>query len=371
MAGEGQRLEAESEVSPDTTTTVLHTLGFREVRREELQRARGGIVNVVYLSSNLVVKIRRRRGGRFFVANCLVSDFADQQKLLRYANCYTRGHPGHIPVEEGRLPVVKTLAYDCFERCDFEVLVMERVPAGLLEDALALDELCELDVQTLVVQLCSAIRCLQELRFESFGMIWLDECFPTYAAFLNAQFEHLESKLVEQRRVQADLLHRVRRFWERHRHVFDDEHNAVLVHEDLHAGNLMHTGARLAAILDFDSALKAAPVANIFSLLKFLERPLGCYNESKYGGRHFLKLIPVLQTEFTNNFDDKFLIRKLNLLNLLRCFDNLDGNEDTLEIERWIKYIIDDCSLTADLNSDDTHFGKILKQYTRTPYEKL
>ena len=359
-------MEADSDIGPESVVTVLHSMGFRDVRHEELQRAHGGIVNEVYVSVTLAVKIRRGRDGRLFYANCLVSDWADRQLQQLPHTSPSRGHPGLL--DEGRLPVVKTLAYDCFERCAFEVLVMARVPGGLLEEALALDALSDGELRTLVGQLCRAARRLQELRFESFGMIWLDERFPTYGAFLQAQFEHLERKLVEQRCVHLDLLHRARSYWERHRSVFDEERRAVLVHDDLHAGNLMHAGARLMAILDFDSALKAAPIATLFSLLKFLERPLGCFNESQYDGRHFLKLIPVVRAEFTDLFADKFLLRKLSLLYLLCCLDNLDGNEDPLTIERWIKCLEEESTLKDDLNSDDTHFGKILQQYSNSTY---
>lgn len=314
------------------------------------------------------MKIRGSRDGRFFYANCLVSAFAD--RLLHTTNASLSDGQPRGRLEELRLPVVKTLAYDYFERSDFEVLVMERVsaPVCLLEDALAHDALSERDVETLFAQLCRAMRRLHELRFESFGVIWLDESFQTYGAFLDAQFEHLERQLVEQRRVQLDLLRRSRRYWERHRAVFDDERRAVLVHDDLHAGNLMHTGARLAAILDFDSALKAAPVATLFALLRFLERPLGCFNESRNGGRHLLRLLPILRDEFADLFADKFLLRKVSLQQLLHCLDNLEDNKDaeqpTIEQLHWTKRLEEEISPAADSNARDTHFGRILQAFS-------
>lgn len=41
---------SESEICPAAVAAVLHSLGFEQIRREELQKAHGGIVNAVYLT---------------------------------------------------------------------------------------------------------------------------------------------------------------------------------------------------------------------------------------------------------------------------------------------------------------------------------
>ncbi|MBI3630814.1 MAG: hypothetical protein HY221_00555 [Candidatus Sungbacteria bacterium] len=70
-----------------------------------------GNVNATYLTQDLVVKINQNRKEVIYLANKLISD-----KL------------------SGKFPVVKVVAYDNFEKTDYEILVMKRAPGTLLLD---------------------------------------------------------------------------------------------------------------------------------------------------------------------------------------------------------------------------------------------
>lgn len=314
-----QYKERVSKFSREQVVAVLQELGVSDAPQpEDLQEATGGNVHATYIGPKVVVKMNQRRENTDYVANKLVSD--------RLSN---------------KVPVVKVLTYDNFEKTDFEVLVMERTKGTVLLNDIF--ELSEEDQKVLFEQVLDVVKQLFTITFNDFGDINLEgkESYATYAEFLKKAFDRHIAIIREDKLAKPDDIDRIEAYFHKHIGVFS-EGDPVFVHTDLHMGNILHEGNKLTAVLDFDYSLKAPKVRVLQSLLAFIDKPQqfveGTLYFEKYKGKHFRHLLPVLKAAFPDIFSDPQLVRKLNLIQINEAVMWVSQNWS----EAWNKEMIAD-----------------------------
>src|SRR3989338_3018538 len=114
------------------------------IQPDSLQEAVVGNVNATYLTPELVIKINQNREEINYLSNKIISDRLS-----------------------GRCPVVRVIAYDNFEKTEYEVLVMERAPGRLLLDDLP--DLTPEDRETLFRQVLEVVKQMFGIPFSDFG----------------------------------------------------------------------------------------------------------------------------------------------------------------------------------------------------------
>ncbi|MDE2079124.1 MAG: aminoglycoside phosphotransferase family protein [Patescibacteria group bacterium] len=316
---------------------AVHALGF-DVAENDLTEARAGNMNATYLSPDFAIKVNADKSGRSYSANVLVSE--------------------HFA---GTLPVVEVLAYDFFEKTPYEVLVMRRAPGRLLlDDMTSLSE----DIQKeLFAQTLEVVQKLSTLTFDSFGMVREDGGEKTYAEYLRRNLEaNLASiraeKLAEEKDIAA-----IEEYVSRYLGIFENE-MAVFVHNDLHMGNILHDGARVTAIIDFDSALKAPKMRELMSLLGFIANPQqfveGTPEFGMYQGRSFYHLLPLLRAALPDVFADPALLRKLNIDGICEGLHWVAGNWSAEWNKEMVRNIMERELAETDTALQKSYFGAIL-----------
>lgn len=334
-----QYKERVSKFSREQVLEVLKVLNMPNLPAiNEIVEAGAGNVNATYLTADLVIKLNQRKGHPDYLANKIVSD--------RFSN---------------QLPVARVLAYDNFEKTSFEVLVMERTKGNmLLED---IWEMSEEDRETLFQQTLDVLDKLFEIKFSNFGRVTFDglESYSTYAEFLSKEFDEHVSRIRAEKLCAPGDIDKIEAYFKKHVSIFDSG-ESVFVHTDTHMGNILHEGAKLTALIDFDSALKAPKVRVLNSLLGFIDNPQqyveGTADFSKFKGKNFHHLLPILRSKFPEIFADPQLLRKLNIMGIkegvMWVSQNWSANFNTEMIARL---------MGNELSSDDlsqTYHGKIL-----------
>lgn len=270
----------------------VHKLGFTKIKAEDLQTTTAGNMNATYLTPDLVIKINKRGDMPYFYANKVVSD-----KL------------------GGKMPVVEVLAYDYFDKTGFEVLVMKKAPGQSMLDTIF--DLPQEDVIEIFRQVLNVIKTLSTIQFDNFGWINLQtETYPTYGDFIKKELESDLVKIREQNLFREQDIEKVKQYLLNNLNVFNGE-TAVFVHTDTHMGNFLHVGNKLTALIDFDWSIKAPKFRALVKLLSFLYDPQqfteGSSYYEKYKGKNFMFLMPALKTDLNELFDDKLLLKKLNI----------------------------------------------------------
>ncbi|MEI7750367.1 MAG: phosphotransferase [Candidatus Moraniibacteriota bacterium] len=328
-----------SKFSREQVVEVLKMLEIANVpTADEIAEAGAGNVNATYVTDRLVIKLNREKDHPDYFANTIVSDrFAD------------------------RLPVVRVIAYDYFERTPFEALVMRRMEGRmLLEDIL---EMSEGDREVLFRQVLDVVGHLFGITFSDFGRVNLDgrTSFTTYAEYLVAEFEEHVRKIRSEHLCSTEDIGRIEEYFRRHIHVFD-EGESVFVHTDTHMGNILHEGTKLTALLDFDSSLKAPKVRALNSLIGFIDNPQqfveGTKDFAKFKGKSFHHLLPLLESAFPDVFTDPFLLRKLNLISVSEGVMWVSQNWSDVWNAEMIRGLVDNELPEDDLSG--TYHGRIL-----------
>lgn len=328
-----------SEFPKEEVAGALRALGFADIEPSSLQEATAGNMHATYVTPDVVVKINQQKGYPDYLSNKIVSDrLADQA------------------------PVVKVLAYDFFEKTDYEVLVMERAEGTmLLDDIFYLEEATQ---KTLFRQVLDVVRKLNEIKFDDFGEINAPEkSYPTHAEFLAHNFRESVATIRRDQLADESDIQKIEQYFLDKVNILDDE-KPVFVHTDLHMGNMLHDGDRLTAVLDFDYSLKAPQFTTLTSLLGFIGKPSqyveGTKDFARFRGKNFHHLLPVLREELPELFTDPDLLQKLNLAYLeasvMWVADNWSAD--------WNKEMIRDLLKNELPQSEEdlqgTHYGKVL-----------
>jgi hypothetical protein len=317
---------------------VVSTLGLLgiDVEPESIKEATSGNMNATYLTPELAVKINKGRDVVDYYANKLISD------KLSDTN-----------------PVVKVIAYDFFEKTDYEVLVMERAKGvTLLDDFLDLDSETQ---QDLFRQVLKVVKAMFEVTFNEFGNVNSPKSYSTYSDYLRFTFIQNISQIRENKLCEEVAIAKIEKYFLDHVDIFNNE-KAVFVHADLHMGNILHDQGELTAIIDFDHSLKAPAVRALVPLLGLIDNPSqfveGTSDFKKYKGKSFYNLLDIFREELANVLADTLLLQKLNILYIREGIDLIAGNWSP-GLNKMITEDIIYNELDAN-HLEETYFGKIL-----------
>ncbi|MGV8084631.1 MAG: phosphotransferase family protein [Candidatus Bilamarchaeum sp.] len=315
---------------------ALDELGFK-IPIVDLQEASAGNVNATYLTPELVVKLNQDQSSHSYLANKIVSD-----KLGNTA------------------PVVKVLVYDYFDKTPFEALVMERAKGKMFLETIF--DMPEEERKSIFRQALRVVKQLHNIPFENFGEINSEQSFPTYTEFLNQQFSENLKVIREQNLVSEDHIDRIEKYVNQNIALFDNE-QAVFVHTDLHMGNIIHEADKVTAVIDFDSALKAPKYRTLISLLGFIDNPSqfveGTKDFNQYKGKNFYELYPVLKEELNDVFEDKQLLKKLNVLGVINGAYWMAQNWSESWNKEMANNLVNEEIANTPEQLDQSYYGKI------------
>ena len=327
-----------SKFSTDEVSRVLQKLGITDVAPESIQEAVVGNVNATYLTPKFVIKINKNRENPDYLSNKIVSD-----KL------------------SSRYSVVKVIAYDFFEKTDYEILVMEKATGTLLlDDIFELSEESQID---LFKQVLEVVKQLFTIEFDSFGSVNVkSESFTTYTDLLKNEFKQYVQTIREQNLCDEKDVEKVEKYFLENVNIFDNE-KSVFIHTDLHMGNILHEGNKLTAIIDFDSALRAPKMRALISLLGLIDNPSqfveGTKDFPKYKGKSFYPFLPVLKESLSDVFSDQGLLKKLNLNGISIGMMWIADNWSTDWNKEMIRNIVDSELANSEQDLRESYFGKI------------
>lgn len=328
-----------SKVPAEEVVGLLRQFGISDVEESSIQEAVVGNMSATYIGTNYVIKIGQDRNTHAFLANKIVFD--------RFG---------------GKLPIVKVVAYDFFEKTNYEILIMKKAEGTLL-----LEDIFGLSEEKLVIlfkQLLQTVRKMFDLKFNHFGKIKnKNENFSSYSEFLRNNFQK-HTQIIKSERLCAEQdLKRITNYFLSNIAVFDSE-EAVFVHTDLHMGNIIHNGEQLSAIIDFDSAMMATATRVLPSLIGFIDNPSqfveGTKDYQKYKGKNFRFLLPLLKQELGYLFDDQ-IVKKLNLIGIGEAMMWVSENWSQDWNKEMIKNILENELADSDDQLQKTYYGKILE----------
>lgn len=318
----------------------LRALGFNYIKAADLVTTSAGNMNATYITPELVVKVSKDKIPNY-LSNKIVSDRLS-----------------------GKALVIKVLAYDFFEKTPFEILVMKREPGNTL-----LDDIFELGKDELIDvfrQVLQTINKMSEVTFDSFG--WMNyegrQFFLSFSDFLKYEFKKNTEKIKNEKLCNDEDLNKVEQYFLKHVGVFDNGEKPTIMHRDLHMGNFMHQGTKLTALIDFDWSMKGPKLGNLKSLIAFIDDPAqfteGSKYFKKYKGKNFHFLLPILKEELKDVFDDKDLIRKLNLLFLSDGIKWIGENWSQKWNDNMMKSLLQDEIPEAEIDLSNTYPAKVI-----------
>lgn len=305
---------------------------------DDFSEAGHGYVNATYITPKLAIKINQNPKHPDYLANKIASDRLGENA-----------------------PVVKVIAYDFFKKTPFEVLVMERSEGKmLLEDVL---EMSEEERAAIFQQVLDVVGQLLEIKFKDFGWVNLDgqESYATYSEFLVKEFDEYVSEIREEKLCAPEDIAKIEAYFKKHVGIFDDG-ESVFVHADTHMGNILHEGDKMTALLDFDYSLKAPKERALISLFGFIDSPQqfveGTKDFSRFKGKNFYHLAPLLKEKFLEILADPQLARKLNIIGIKDGIMWVSQNWSADWNAEMIRNMIKDELAEDDLSR--TYYGGIL-----------
>ena len=308
------------------------------IESQSTKEAVVGNVNATYLTPKLVVKMNQNRKEPQYLSNKVVSDRLSE-----------------------KCPVVKVVAYDNFDKTDYEVLVMERAPGTLL-----LDNLPDLDSkvqENLFRQVLGAVKEMHGITFTDFGNVNGNRSFSSYTEYLKTTFGENIKIIREQKLCEEIDIASVEKYFLERVGIFDTE-SPVFIHADLHMGNILHDGEKLTAVIDFDHSLKAPAARCLLSLLGLIADPSqfveGTSDFPKYKGKTFYNLLPILKEELPEIFADPLLLKKLNIMGMREGIDVIAGNWSADFNKFMIENIVKTELAENDAELRNSYYGKIL-----------
>jgi hypothetical protein len=328
-----------SKFSSNEILEVLRMLGITGVEQESIQEAVAGNMNATYLTPSLVIKINKDKEVRKYLANKIVSDKLSEQ-----------------------YPVVKVRDYDFFQKTNYEILIMERASGTpLLDDIFELSDESQIDLFT---QVLAVVKQLFTIGFDNFGPVGSEiGLFPAYAELLASEFGRHIRAIREQKLCDEKDIEKVEKYFLENVVIFNDE-KPVFIHTDLHMGNILHEGDRLTAIIDFDSALQAPKTRTLVSLLGFVDNPAqfveGTKDFQKYKGKSFYHFLPALREGLSDVFNDRLLLKKLNMYGVSIGMMWIAGNWSSDWNKEMIHNIVDNELADSEEKLRQSYFGKIL-----------
>jgi len=330
-----------SKFTPNYVLEVLNLLKIQNLPNiDEIIEAESGNMNATYITPKLVIKLNKQNKYKNYLANKIVSDLLSR-----------------------KYPVVKVIAYDFFEKTSFEVLVMEKAEWILLMDDIV--EMTNKEREIIFEQLVDIICELFKISFKDFGPINSEkkESFDSYSSFLVKEFNEDVLKIKKEQLCPIEDITKIEKYFRKYVSIFD-EGESVFIHTDIHMGNILHSGEKLTALLDFDYSLKAPKVQVLITLLWFIYYPQqfveGTDDFSRFKWKNFLHLLKILKRRFPDIFNDPLLLRKLNILGIKEWIMWVSQNWSSDWNVEMIKNILEN-EITEN-NLEKSYYGKILQE---------
>lgn len=217
-----------------------------------LQPRSGGQINGVYLvNGRYILRLRpeEKKAGAFVTEETLF-------RRLR-----------------SRLPVPVVLACDTTrELLPVDYLVCARLPGDNLVRVWLTAS--ERERRWLVLQLAEVMRALHEEAFPACGGFEAGALVPasSWRAYLSHRFQRRLLRVKMLPNADRDLMRALDACWRRHEPALQDR-PPVLVHRDLHFGNLLVENHRISGVLDFEAAVAGPAEYELDQLRRFLHYP--------------------------------------------------------------------------------------------------
>lgn len=313
---------------------AMKKIGFN-ILEGDLSIAEYGNMNATFLTNEYVIKINNEVEAQY-IANTIVSE------------------------QLSNLPVIRVLAYDCRNKTDYEVLVMKRTKGTLWQDTIT--EQDQETVETIFRQVLEVVNQASTLQFKSFGSISrADEV--SYAALLERELTEYAETIKAKQLVHTEDIAYLEQYVRRHLKILKNE-KPVLVHGDLHMGNVLHLGDTLTAVIDWDGASYLPKFLGLVSLLGLIDNPSqfveGTPDYPRFKGIRFPFLLPILQSEFPDVFADKNLVHKLNVVGVVIGLAWVSQDWSKEWNKEMIKNLMEKETPNDLVNLKNSYYGRLL-----------
>ena len=331
-------------ITTEKLKSVLQTLGF-DVDLDKIHEPHFGCNNRTLLTDALAVKIR---DDRFF-----------PREIYRYlANCIASEN--FYPLA----PVPHVVAYDHFDKTDYEILVMERGEGKLLiDDFLEFDEEKQKNFYGQIIDLANQ---LSNLTFRDWGDIRRQDSYDSFRAYVTEKMLDYSRRIIEQNLIPKEDIVRIRDYFLDKVSVFQNEKRSHFIHTDLTIANVLYSGDEITLLHDFDSAAKAPPFMMLPMLIASIDN-LGIIVDGTnyyktYRDLKFEHLYPVLAEKMGKILTDKNICQKLNLILIMRGFRIVAENRYSGWNKVIIRNILNDEIMADGTSLDDSYYGQILQK---------
>lgn len=314
--------------------TIMDAIGF-SVLEEDLKLAECGNMNATFLTDKYVIKISNEKDPQY-QGNSIIS------KQLR------------------DVPVVNVLAYDYHDKTDYEVLVMSKSEGNLWQDTIP--EQDEATIEAIFRQILEVVHKASTLQGKNFGSV-ASANEVSYESLLERDLTECTQLIKTKKLAAIQDVDRLEQYVRKHLHILKDE-TPVLVHGDLHMGNILHLGSQLTCVIDWDGASYLPKFLNLFSLLGLIDKPSqfveGTPDYPRFKGVQFLFLLPILKSELDDVFTDKKLVHKLNVVGVVIGLMWVSQDWSKEWNEEMIKNLVENETPNDLANLNNTYYGKLL-----------
>ncbi len=323
---------------------IIKPLGF-DIEENDIVEAPTGNMNATFLTSDIVIKIRNDKTEQKFLANKIVSE---------------KFYP--------KLPVVNVLSYDYFEKTSYEALIMQLAIGELLLEGflkMSIEEQKSIFGQMLQIQ-----KEMFALTFPSFGEIKQRETFETFAQYIKNQFNNYV-KIIKEKSLCEDVeIEKIVDYFLSRLKVFENDREAILVHTDLHIGNVIYQNDKITCLIDFDSAVKGPRWFSLVTILASINNPSQFVEGTKYfkdfENKKFPFLYEALKAKMGDVLADKNLVQKLNLAGIVEGLKWVSEDWSVEWNKMQIKNLLKNELAETSEALEKSYYGKIFKEIMNT-----
>jgi hypothetical protein len=301
----------------------------------DLSLAESGNMNATFLTKDHVIKINKEEEPQY-LANTIVSE------------------------QLSDLPVVHVLKYDCRNKTDYEVLVMMRAEGALWQNTIT--EQNQETVERIFRQILEVVNRASALQSQNFGSIaGADQI--SYSALLERELTESTETIKAKKLATIKDIDHLEQYVRRHLSILEHE-TPVLIHGDLHMGNVLHLGDKLTAVIDWDGASYLPKFLGLVSLLGLIDKPSqfveGTPNYPRFKDVRFPYLLPILKSELPDVFADTNLVHKLNVVGVVIGMMWVSGDWSKEWNKEMIKNLVENETPDNVANLKNSYYGKLL-----------
>lgn len=330
-------------LAKDELVRIMSIFGF-DIKAKEITEPVGGETHRVFSTDKYIVKIcdenRQTDHPYQYLANKIISD--------------------HMA---SNAQIINVLAYDYFEKTDFEVLVMERAKGKLL-----LPDFANLPAKIqaeLFSQILDATNEIARLTFDNFGDIGQgNDNFKTFKEYYVCNLNRSIAQISDRNLLRHSELKKITDYVYNHTDIFDNE-KSVFNHTDLHIGNVLYNKGEVTLIFDFDSAVKGPLFLSLPKIIGLINNMSQLEKRSPYSSlykdKEFNHLYPILAKKLGNVLADPNIVLKLNLVGIAEVLTWISENLSEKWAREEIENLITGEIVTPSNPLESTYYGRTLK----------